>query len=272
MKLNIISRTAINDYKTAKLIVESEQPRILTLNDWHYGALNCDLQRIKKLIKYIEETDNCYAVMLGDLIENSNKHSVADGVYNQTCSPDDQLVDIIELLKPIKHKIIGSVTGNHEERTQKDDGVNLTRIISSALDVEYFGHELMLSIVRESGNHTKAASFYFNHTKIGGKNAMTIMNTIDRDVASKMMFDIYVKAHDHHACVSPPIQYMMFNKRTSKIDLHSRYIVLTGSFLHRANSYATKRPYAPTLVGTVEMLPDMTFGKPFKLNHNILTF
>jgi predicted phosphodiesterase len=271
MKLEYITRTEIDDYITARVECATDSPKIYTLNDWHLGSINCDRKAIKKYVKYIQSQDDAICVCLGDLLENSNKNSIGAGVYDQESYPDEQLEEVLELLEPIKDKIIGVVGGNHERRAKKDSGIRLDRLMARDLGVQWFDNEIMMVLYRKSGDHSKSASFYFNHTKISGKNKATIMNTMDRDVAGKSNFDVYVKGHDHQVgCLG--FEYMHFDKRTCKVSVKIRYHVLTGSFLHRPNSYATERPYMPTAVGAVEILPDMRFSTPFTLNHAILTF
>lgn len=271
MNVKYITRTNISDYITTRVECATATPKIYTLNDWHFGAVNCDQKAIKKYINYIQSQEDAICVCMGDLIENSNKNSVGAGVYSQEGFPDEQLEEVLELLEPIKTKIIGVIGGNHERRAKKDAGIRLDRIMARSLNVQWFNNELMLVLYRNSTAHSKSASFYFNHTTISGKNKATIMNTMDRDVAGKSNFDVYVKAHDHQVgCLG--FEYLHFDKKTGKATTKTRYQVLTGSFLHRSGSYATQRPHMPTLVGAIELLPDMRFHTDFSLNHAILTF
>lgn len=105
------------------------------ISDWHIGDLNCDFRRIQAELERIKNTQNAYVILAGDLCNNAIKSSVSD-TYSETVKPMEQLRRVVELLEPIKTKILCATPGNHEERSYKQDGIDLTRLICRELGIE----------------------------------------------------------------------------------------------------------------------------------------
>ena len=51
-----------------------------------------------------------------------------------------QIDEACGLLLPIKDKIIGATTGNHEARAYRSDGIDMTRLVCRQLGVEQYYH------------------------------------------------------------------------------------------------------------------------------------
>ena len=118
----------------ADLPREFESVELLILADYHYADPNSDHEAIKRDIKYVAQHDNAYAVLAGDLMDCALKSSLGDCYVN--LSPMEELTACMDLMKPIAHKIVGIVSGNHEARHYKTNGVDMTRILARQLGVE----------------------------------------------------------------------------------------------------------------------------------------
>lgn len=101
-------------------------------SDLHLGSKKCDYNLIRERVKKVEENKNVYAIVLGDVLNNSTKTSVGD-VYEEELTPMQQVQLAVNIFKPIKDKIIGICSGNHERRSYKTDGVDLLYFLSSEL-------------------------------------------------------------------------------------------------------------------------------------------
>ena len=78
---------------------------IHTLADLHIGDNFCDIELVRNTIDYISDTENAYVILNGDLMNNATKTSVSDS-YAEKLSPMEQISTLVDLLTPIKHKII----------------------------------------------------------------------------------------------------------------------------------------------------------------------
>lgn len=117
-------------------------------SDLHIGSKRCDMTLIKERIERVKNNPDTYCILLGDLINNSTKTSVGD-VYDEPLSPMSQMTTAIELFKPIKDKILGVVSGNHERRTYKQDGIDLIYFMCAELGItERYSYSSELLFIR----------------------------------------------------------------------------------------------------------------------------
>lgn len=114
-------------------------------SDLHIGSKKCDMDIIRDRIDRVKNNSNTYCILLGDIVNNSTKTSVGD-VYDEPLSPMAQVTTAIELFRPIKDKILGCTSGNHERRSYKQDGVDLAYFMCSELGIAdryAYGAELL---------------------------------------------------------------------------------------------------------------------------------
>ena len=90
-------------------------------------------------------------ILGGDLLNNSLKSSVAN-IYEETMRPREQKRRMAEMLKPISHKILCAVNGNHERRSGKDADDDPTYDIMCKLDLEHLYRENMAFLCLRFGN------------------------------------------------------------------------------------------------------------------------
>lgn len=104
-------------------------------SDLHIGSKKCDYYAIQERIKRVKDNPNVYAIVLGDICNNSTKTSVGD-VYEEELTPMQQIQKAVMMFEPIKDKIIGVTSGNHERRSYKTDGLDLIYFFSKELGIE----------------------------------------------------------------------------------------------------------------------------------------
>ena len=109
-----------------------QQLEIHTFADEHIGDEHCDIKRLKERIEYVKETPNAYCILNGDIIDNATKTSIGD-TYSQDLNPMEQLQTAVEIFEPIKDKILCITHGNHENRTYRKEGINLSSLIARQL-------------------------------------------------------------------------------------------------------------------------------------------
>jgi predicted phosphodiesterase len=173
---------------------------IYTLADWHIGDKYCNISEIKNTLNYIKDTPNAYAILNGDLMNNATKQSVSD-CYAEEMKPQEQLQTLCDLIEPIKDKVLFITQGNHEARTYKTDGIDLTAIMAKQLGIydKYarVGGVLFLRFGEDRKHHRRMCyTFYITHGSGGGKKEGGKANGLC-DLASIVDTDIYIHAHTH---------------------------------------------------------------------------
>lgn len=170
--------------------------------DEHLGDLCCDVKRLLQRIEYVKNTPTAYCILNGDIIDNATKTSIGD-TYAQTISPMEQLSRATEIFEPIKDKILCITHGNHENRTYKNEGINLSCLLARQLGLEdrYTPTSATLFIRFGKGgastrNRKVCYTLYVLHGTGGGRKEGGKINRL-ADMASIIDTDIYIHSHTH---------------------------------------------------------------------------
>lgn len=173
-----------------------------TFSDWHIGDKLCDMQSIKDEVEKVKETPNAYCILNGDLCNMATRASVSD-IYSETVSIMEQIQICIDLLEPIKDKILFITNGNHENRTYKSDGVEIMRIVAKQLNLEdkycREGGILFLRFGKMDKTHhcrKQGYAIYISHGTGGGKRAGSKVNRLE-DLTGIVDADVYIHGHTH---------------------------------------------------------------------------
>ncbi len=226
---------------------------IVPIADAHIGDELCNIDLLKQEIDYVKNNKNAYAILNGDLINNATKNSVSD-IYAEQLSPMKQLNLAIELLEPIKDKILCITSGNHEDRTYKTDGIDLSFILTKELNLQdrYSNSSALLFIrfgeinipeTNGSGNNRKVCyTMYVTHGSGGGGKIGSKANRVS-DLSSIVDADIYVSSH-FHTPIAFKEAYHRTDVRNSKVALVDKLFVITSSFLNYGG-YSEKFNFKP---------------------------
>lgn len=177
--------------------------------DEHIGDEHSDIKRVMDRIEYVKNTPNAYCILNGDIIDNATKTSIGD-TYTQVFNPMEQLARAVELFSPIKDKILCITHGNHENRTYKKEGINLSRLIANQLGLSdrYSSTSAVLFIrVGENSKGYKETNgsgkfrqicytVYVLHGSGGGRKEGAKAIRL-ADMASVIDTDIYIHSHTH---------------------------------------------------------------------------
>ena len=173
-----------------------------TFADEHLGDEHSDLKRLLARIEYVKNTPNAYCILNGDIIDNATKTSIGD-TYTQVFSPMEQLAKATELFKPIRDKVLCITHGNHENRSYKHEGINLSCLIAKQLGLadKYTPTSAVLFIRFGTGsprNHFRKIRYtaYVLHGSGGGRKEGAKANRL-ADMASIIDTDIYIHSHTH---------------------------------------------------------------------------
>ena len=187
---------------------ELKSIEIHTLSDLHLGDRHCDFKKIAEKLKEIEAKPNAYVILNGDLINNATTQSISD-TYGETLSPMEQLREATGLFKPIKDRILAITSGNHENRTHRADGIDLTEIMARELGVgDRYAPESVMLFLRvgqlSSGQKISGKNkvrqvcyvIYTTHGSGGGRREGGKVNRL-ADLAGVVDADIYIHSHTH---------------------------------------------------------------------------
>jgi predicted phosphodiesterase len=201
-------------------------------SDWHIGDKHCNISDIKQCIERVKNTPNAYVILNGDLLNNATKTSVSD-CYAEQLTPMEQINLAVELLSPIKDRILMATTGNHESRSYRTDGLDITAMVMVQLGVEdrYCREGGMLFLkfgehadyIRNTSRPNQKAqmlySIYATHGSGGGRKEGAKAIRL-ADMASIIDADIYIHGHTHLPLIMKQAFYRtdMSNCKVSMVD------------------------------------------------------
>lgn len=181
---------------------ELESVELHIFADEHIGDANCDIDRVIERIEYVKNTPNAYCILNGDLLDNATKTSIGD-TYTQVFNPMGQLARAVELFSPIKDKILCITHGNHENRTYKKEGINLSRLIADQLGLsDVYSPTSAILFLRfgmgtpHTHNNKPCYTIYTLHGSGGGRKEGAKAIRL-ADMASIVDADIYIHSHTH---------------------------------------------------------------------------
>lgn len=170
--------------------------------DEHIGDEHCDMKRLLERIDYVKNTPHAYCILNGDLLDNATKTSIGDS-YAQVFNPMEQLEKAVALFGPIKEKILCITHGNHEARTYRKEGINLSALIAAQLGLQdlYTPTSAIIFLRFGKGSqHTHGRkilyTIYALHGSGGGRKEGAKAIRL-ADMASIIDADIYIHSHTH---------------------------------------------------------------------------
>ena len=243
-------------------VIKVDLPRELasvelhTFADEHIGDENSDVKRVMERIEYVKNTPNAYCILNGDIIDNATKTSIGD-TYTQEFNPMGQLQKAIELFEPIRDKILCITHGNHENRTYKKEGINLSALIAKQLGLSerYTPTSAVLFIrlgennsgFRETNGSGKyrqiCYTLYVLHGSGGGRKEGAKAIRL-ADMASIVDTDIYIHSHTHLPMVMKQA-YHRIDPRNSAVALVDKLFVNTAANLNYGG-YGEAQEFKPS--------------------------
>lgn len=205
---------------------------IHTFADWHIGDAACNMREIRNEIEYVRSHDNAFVIMNGDLCNNAIKTSVSDS-YAEILTPQDQIDFVVDLLEPVKDKILMINSGNHEERTYKNDGIDLSAIIASRLGKLHAycdaGGVCFVRFGRDNKGRPVRYSIYATHGRGGGRKEGAKAIRL-ADMASIVDVDAYLHSHTHLPMIMKEAFWRVSNT-TSSVSKVDKVFINSGSKL-----------------------------------------
>ena len=244
------------------------------LGDAHLGSIHCAEADLEKKIDQIRLQKNAYIIGMGDWCDSIIKSDPRFDIegfpnwLNKGNIIESQRKRVVEMLTPVKDKILCFLTGNHEEEQHTRYQDDITRNICSDLGITYGGFScfLVLKLVRYAGRD-RAQHRVIIHAWHGAGAAQTEGSRLMRlmRLVNDIEADIYLMGHLHSITQHTPDRLVYRNGKVKSLRLAA---ATTGSWLKAytqpkegqvlSPSYAEKKGYKPSRIGCpcIKIKPD----------------
>lgn len=235
------------------LPADFKEIEIYPVADYHWADPCSDHDKIMEDLTYIKEHENVFCILNGDLMDCAIASSVGD-TYGATLTPMEELRVCVELFKPIAHKILCVVPGNHERRHYKTNGIDLTELMCRQIGIEdRYSNTTALLFVRFgelNGKYHNRKVVYTIHVSHGNGGGRKEGGKIQRlvDLSTIVDADIYVCGHTHLPAILPDgfIRPSISNSSLSQIE---RLYINTSAKL-KYGGYGEVFGFKPTSTAT----------------------
>lgn len=227
---------------------------IYPIADVHYGAIEHQHAEWLAFCKRLEAEENSYIVLGGDLINNSTRNSVGNGHFDDLVRPREQKAHMVEFLRPIRHKVIGLVGGNHEARSARDTDDDPTYDIAAKLDLEdlYRPNAAFIKIGvgihnRGVGHRDAPKQTYcvaLVHGTGGGVLPGSSINRVERWGYALSGVDVVIMAHVHKMMDSHPAK-LFVDPRTETVSVRPFHTVICCPWM-KYGGYALQKMLLPS--------------------------
>jgi hypothetical protein len=224
-----------------------------TTEEGHYAT-----KKFHRMIDWIKEKDEAYTFLMGDLFDSVTKTSLGN-VYEQTYNLKTAKEYLHEELKPIKHKIIGAISGNHENRIEQAIGDNPVDELAYRLGIDYFPNwcaYLFLGVGESRSGEKKdrrrpiVYTMFLHHMTGGGRTKGGKLNRV-AILKDMVLADIYCGAHVHLKGAFKG-KYLYPDSNNYKVREQQQTYVATGSFMGYAG-YSIRGQYDKPSTGAVRI-------------------
>lgn len=224
-----------------------EEIKVIVLADIHLGSEKLDKKLLKKAINYIKDNDDVFCVLNGDLMDVAIKNSVSD-CYTAEYTVDEQIDKLVEILTPIKNKILCATTGNHEDRIKKETGVDITKRAMAELGIKdkYTNNAWYLFLrFGEKKQGRKCPMVYTIHGYHGGSSGISEGAKINKLVAMgrTVIADVHVMSHVHTPLTTSKVINLP-DYANNTINVKKISFGTNGAFL-KNGGYGEKKGYEP---------------------------
>lgn len=254
-----------------KLSSESNRIALYVLSDIHLGSPEADIDTLKNIIHHIEQDKNMYVILLGDILDTALRNSKTD-IYSETLSISSAQKLAIELLTPIKDKIIAMTPGNHENRVWKEVGIDLSLWLAEKLGLQdkyrNNGIALTISFGQDQNGNPFRLNIFGQHGSRGGRKLGSAMNALEELDSIVSNADIYIMGHTHQNLQGGRLVFS-FNSQ-GNIEKKYKYYFNSPALLNYGG-YAYDKGYKPSDNSPCYLsIRAISHRKGAKLNKNFL--
>jgi len=212
-----------------------ENIELYVLGDLHLEDKHNNIKQFEKWRNEVLAQENRYVITNGDLIDNATRDSCGD-TFSAKLTPSEAINRMVELLEPIKHRIIAMTEGNHEARTYKKEGILITERISRELGLKDIYSEgaylLFLNVGKNRGRetHQTVYSVYGKHGSGGGAKEGAKINRLVA-MSETQDADLYLHSHTHVPIITKNSFYRSDYRHKMSVEVVHTF-VNTNAFLN----------------------------------------
>jgi len=233
----------------------------------HYPIGEKDL--LKKWVRAVKSGRQAYTVLMGDSLDSARTHyrnhvrAYRDDANSQESLDDLQrrvVRELADIISPIKHKILGTIRGNHY--WEFSDGTNSEQYLCQLLGLKYLG---VLGVLRLVTPSEREVVVFAHHS--GGGGGMTVGGDANAMTKQELAWDadIYLMGHTHKRIAFKTATLKLTREEQPQVVERSRVLVRCGAFLKgfkqdyptvdrpHLPSYAEEKAYRPTDLGWVRV-------------------
>lgn len=225
------------------------------IGDVHVGAAGWAKDKFERTIKEVERDRTALVILMGDLADAilpADKRFDINGVHPDFRHRLGDLADaeyeyLEKILAPIKDKIIGILTGNHEETIRLRWYRDLTRDLCRRLKTKFLGYDAIIGLIfkRKGGGGSQRFIIRAHHGRGGGRTIGGRLETLYK-LSQSLAADIFVMGHVHSLIYDVRPQVVP-DWKEEDVKERRRIFGITGSFLRSfvkdADSYSEKADY-----------------------------
>ena len=221
---------------------------IYILSDVHLGDPLVDYNKLEKWFEEVLAEENRYVIVNGDMLNWASRTSKSD-IYSDMFPPNEQIDRVVELLEPIKHRILVMIEGNHELRAY-NEGVLPMYQVAKRLGIfhTYADNGCYILFVKfgmSQGRENRKMPYaiYGKHGNGGGMRVGSKINKLE-DMQGIIDADVFIHSHTH----TPAIFKKKFNRidyRNQKETPITQLFVNSNAWLDYGG-YGEVKGYTPT--------------------------
>lgn len=251
--------------------------------DIHAGVKACDIELLKQHVEELRTTPNMYGFLGGDNCEciNINDKRFDAATLSSTVAKSlDNIVmtqanEILDIFRPVKHKLLFSLEGNHEDKFRRTYSMDIGNYIAMGLEIPMLGYSAMIRLQIECDYNYKTQQKNKNNKYchcvraihllvthgVGGIRLGTALNKME-DLIRSFEFDIAWGGHNHKKGSAVSSRLYMTRQDISRIYDKNKILILGGTYLRTYmddvhSGYGERKMYAPTPLGceTLKIIP-----------------
>lgn len=224
----------------------SQQVRIYNLADIHYGSCACDRELFRLIVDEIARDDDARWLTTGDIVDaNLSKSKFYE---HESMDINEELNDVISILKPIASKCIGWVSSNHHTRIKKISDVDIDSILTKALDVLYMGGIGVVCLSLGDVGNKQKLFIGMHHGDARSTTMGSKFNSMQRLTDCIGGCDVYLEGHSHTFYQTNTKMYEVYRDH-NRVTQRDVLLVSAAHLLDWHDSYGSDNKYKPTPKG-----------------------